>query len=174
MTNKELDSYVLDYIEGNKDAFDVIYQETKKNVYLSIYTIIKNQTTIEDLMQDTYMKIIESLNKYELGTNFKAWSSRIARNTAINYYNHYKKQVIVDVSENETLFGTTERKDYLIDDVIKILDDEIEREVFIHRIVLNYTLKESSGMLDIPLTTIAFKYKKALKKIKKYLGGEQK
>ena len=52
MTNKELDSYVLDYIEGNKDAFDVIYQETKKNVYLSIYTIIKNQTTIEDLMQD--------------------------------------------------------------------------------------------------------------------------
>lgn len=174
MTNKELDSYVLDYISGDKDAFDIIYQETKKNVYLSIYTIIKNQTTIEDLMQDTYMKIIESLNKYELGTNFKAWSSRIARNIAINYYNHYKKQIVVDVSENETLFGTTERKDYLIDDVIKVLDDEIEREVFIHRIVLNYTLKESSGILDIPLTTIAFKYKKALKKIKKYLGGEQK
>ena len=32
MTNKELDSYVLDYISGNKDAFDIIYQETKKNV----------------------------------------------------------------------------------------------------------------------------------------------
>lgn len=170
MTNKELDEYIEKYKSGDNDAFDIIYQETKKSVYLSIYAIIKNSQTIEDLMQDAYMKIISSIESYETGTNFKAWTSRIARNIAINHYNHFKKQIIVDVSENETLFGEEKGKDYLLDDVINLLEGE-EKEIFIHRIVLDYSLKESSKILNMPLTTVAFKYKKALKKVKKYLEG---
>jgi len=170
MTNKELDIYIKNYKNGDVDAFEIIYKETKKSVYLSIYTIIKEKSTIEDLMQDTYMKIISSINSYQLGTNFLAWCSMIARNIAINHYNHYKKQLIVDAFENENLFGQTERKDYLLDDVINLLEGD-EKEIFIHRIILDYTLKESSKILDMPITTVAFKYKKALKKIKKYLEG---
>src|SRR5690554_7462645 len=84
MTNKELDKCIIDFLDGDESSFDLIYHETKKSVYLSIYTIIKNQDTIEDLMQDTYMKAINALNYYKIGTNFKAWISRIARNNALN------------------------------------------------------------------------------------------
>lgn len=170
MTNKELDEYVKCFLSGDKNVFDVIYYETQKNVYLSIYSIIKNKATIEDLMQDTYMKIIDSLQQYQIGTNFKAWCSRIARNIAINYYNHYKKQIIVDVTEHEIIFGETKEKDYIIDDVLNLLNEE-EKEIFINRIVLGYTLKESSKILEMPLTTVAFKYKRVIKKIKNYLEG---
>ena len=87
MTNKELDKCIIDFLDGDESSFDLIYHETKKSVYLSIYTIIKNQDTIEDLMQDTYMKAINALNYYKIGTNFKAWISRIAETTPLTILN---------------------------------------------------------------------------------------
>lgn len=172
MKSQELDIYIERYLNGESSAFDVIYEETKKGVYLAIYTIIKNASTIEDLMQDTYMKAIASLEYYQLGTNFKAWISRIGRNTAINYYNHYKKQILVDDSEQESLFGKEERKEYILDEALSILEG-YEKEIFTYRIVMDYTLKEIGTILNMPLTTVHYIYKKTLKKVKKYLVGEK-
>ena len=62
---------------------------------------IKNQMTIDDLMQDTYMKAIDNLKSYKIGTNFYAWISIIARNTAINYYNkNYGLKVFEELLED--------------------------------------------------------------------------
>lgn len=171
MLSKELDIYVARYKNGEKQAFDVIYNETKKPIYLSIYAIIKNPIIIEDLMQDTYIKVINSLEFYKLGTNFLAWVSKIARNLAINYYNHYKKEVLVDVVEQENMFGQTTKKDYLLDDALSILEG-YEKEIFIYRIVMNFGLKEISKILDMPISTIHYMYKGTLKKIKKHITGE--
>ena len=73
MVNKELDVYVKSFKQGNDEAFDVIYDETKKLIYLSIHPIINSNSLTEDLMQETYMKAIKSLESYKIGTNFKAW-----------------------------------------------------------------------------------------------------
>ena len=79
---------IVDISDKAKEAINVAKEyKTKKYVYLSIYTYVKNQMTIDDLMQDTYMKAIDNLKSYKIGTNFYAWISMIARNTAINYYN---------------------------------------------------------------------------------------
>ena len=90
MLNSELDKYIVKFKNGDDEAFNTIYDETKKIVYLSIYSIIKSKDVIEDLMQDTYLKAIRALEYYVLGTNFKAWISKIAHNLAINEYNKNK------------------------------------------------------------------------------------
>ena len=172
MLPRELDIYVTKYKNGEKNAFDVIYQETKKTIYLSIYAIIKNPVVIEDLIQDTYIKIINSLEFYKLGTNFLAWVSKIARNLAINHYNHYKKEILVDALDQEKMFGQTNKKDYLLDDALSILEG-YEKEIFVYRIVMNFRLKEISKILDMPISTIHYMYKSTLKKIKKHITGEQ-
>ena len=46
-----MDRLVLEFIKGNSDAFDTIYYETQKSVYLSIRLIISNKDIIEDLSQ---------------------------------------------------------------------------------------------------------------------------
>ena len=141
MKPRELDIYIDRFLKGDKATFEVIYNETKKPIYLSIYTIIKNPVIIEDLMQDAYIKIINSMEYYKSGTNFLAWLSKIARNIAINYYNYNKKQIVVDVTENEHLFGQTKKKDYLLDDALSILEG-YEKDIFTYRIVMDFTLKE--------------------------------
>lgn len=168
MDQRELDIYVEKYLNGESIAFDVIYSETKKSVYLSIYSIIKDKSLVEDLMQDTYMKAINSIEYYRLGTNFKAWISRIARNNALNLYNKRKKEEIIDHGENPQIYEKTECTNHLLDSALKILDG-YEKEIVIYRIILNYTFKEISEIIGLPLGTIFWMYQKAIAKLKKEL-----
>ena len=163
----KLDSLIRDYLDGNRDSFDLIYEETKQSVYLSIYAIIKDRAVIEDLMQDTYLKALDNLSSYTLGTNFKAWISRIARNNAINYYNKQSKVDTLDVTDyDENLSVDTSTP--LIDSALRILEGN-EKEIFVYRIILNYKFKDIATLLDINLKTVFYQYKKAIAKIKEQL-----
>lgn len=164
MKGKELDIHINNFLNGDSFEFDIIYEETKKHVYLSIYTYVKNQMAIDDLMQDTYFKAIDNLKSYKLGTNFYAWISIIARNTAINYYNKNKR---VDLVE-EYIDGENPNNDSLVSLALNILDG-LEREVILYHIVLNMKFKEISKILDKPIGTVYSIYKKAIINIKEKL-----
>lgn len=168
MNTKELENIVERYRNGETELFDDIYYETQKGVYLTISTIIKDKSTIEDLMQDVYIKAINSLPSYKVGTNFNAWICTIARNHTINYYNRKKRETLVDEIDEEYLFTTTDNRDSLLAKALNILEGE-ERDVILYHIVLNFKFKDIATMLNIPLSTAFFVYKKALNKIKKEL-----
>lgn len=164
MDRQKLDMHIKNYINGQIYEFDIIYEETKKYVYLSIYSYVKNQMVIEDLMQDTYMKAIDNIQKYQLGTNFYAWISTIARNIAINYYNKHKKEDLVE----EYIAGENPNNDSLLGLALNVLQG-LEKEIIIYHIVLNMKFSEISQILNKPLGTIYSIYKKAIFKIKKKL-----
>lgn len=168
MNAKELEKLVERYRNGEQELFDEIYYETQKCVYLSISTIIKDKSTIEDLMQDVYIKAINNLGSYKAGTNFSAWISTIARNHAINYYRRKKRETLVDEIDEEYLFTTNDNRDSILNKALSILNDE-ERDIIMYHIVLNFKFKDIANMLNIPLSTAFFIYKKALGKIKKEL-----
>lgn len=166
MNAPKLEDYVESYINGDESSFDVIYEQTSKIVYLSIFTIIKNKTLIEDIMQDTYLKAINSLNYYKKGTNFSAWIATIARNQAINVYNKRKRETLVDPVEGLSLFESPVEGSSLLNKALSILEGT-EKDIIIYHIVLNFKFKDIANILDIPLSTVFFIYKKAISKIKK-------
>ncbi|MDD3170772.1 MAG: RNA polymerase sigma factor [Bacilli bacterium] len=166
MNARELDNYINLYLSGQEDAFDVIYYETQKTVYLSIYNIIKDRSLIEDIMQDTYLKAINSIEYYKKGTNFQAWISTIARNQAINVYNKRKKETLVDPVDNIKFFESPVEKNSLLEKALKVLDG-LEKDIIVYHIVLNFKFQDIANILEIPLSTVFFMYKKALSKIKK-------
>ena len=166
MNARELDYYINLYLSGQEDAFDVIYYETQKTVYLSIYNIIKDRSLIEDIMQDTYLKAINSIEYYKKGTNFQAWISTIARNQAINVYNKRKKETLVDPVDNIKFFESPVEKNSLLEKALKVLDG-LEKDIIVYHIVLNFKFQDIANILEIPLSTVFFMYKKALSKIKK-------
>ena len=164
MNNNNLDKHITKYLDGDSYEFDYIYEQTKKHVYLSIYTYVKNQMVIDDLMQDTYMKAIDNLKSYKIGTNFYAWISMIARNIAINYYNKNKKIEIVE----EYIGGENPNNDSLLSFALNVLQG-LERDVIIYHIVLNMKFNDIAKILDKPLGTVYSIYKKAIENIKKKL-----
>ena len=162
MTPKELDVLVSKYLKGDSFAFDDIYYETQASVYLSIKTYIKDCQVIEDLMQDTYVRVIQNITKYKIGTNFKAWVSCIARNIAINYYNKEKRVELAEIDNPAFSVESTESKlDYYLSFI-----DGIERDIVIYHIVLDMGFKDIAKILEIPQSTVFAKYKQAIEKIK--------
>lgn len=163
MTSKELDNLILNYRNGDINAFDDIYYETQTSVYLSIRVFITKKEIIEELMQDTYVKAINNLEKYKIGSNFKAWISCVARNIAINYYNHEK---VIEIKEVTDPAFICESKESKLNYYLSFLEG-LDREIVIYHIVLDMKFKEIAEIINQPLSSVFLIYKKAIEKIKK-------
>jgi len=96
------DEYVKEFKVNNYIHFNEFYELTKKNVYFTAYSILKDSDLSNDIMQETYMTFLEKIDDYKNGKNVYAYLSMIARNKSINLYNKDKKIISNDeIIENQ-------------------------------------------------------------------------
>lgn len=135
----------------------------------------------KDLLQETYLKAYRFIDKYERGTNAKAWLFRIMKNSFINNYRKHSRapeQVDYDAIEDyyelvrdQTLDGNDMRKqfynDLLEDEVVKAMDSITEefRTIIILSDLEGLTYEEISEMLSIPLGTVRSRLHRARKNL---------
>ena len=74
-----------------KDILKQLYQKYRKEIYLYIYSLCKNKSLAEDLLQETFLKALLSLKDDH--TNMRAWLYLVARNFFFNYYHKKKEKV---------------------------------------------------------------------------------
>ncbi|RZK35226.1 MAG: sigma-70 family RNA polymerase sigma factor, partial [Hymenobacter sp.] len=81
------------YIRGNEKAFAKLVQRHKSKIYTTIYLIVKDQYIAEDLMQDTFIKAVDTIKsgRYNEEGKFLPWIIRIAHNLAIDYFRKDKR-----------------------------------------------------------------------------------
>ncbi len=88
----DLEKEVERYKNGCNKAFDHLYQETVSLARFAIYQFIPNPRSIEDLLQDVYMKVSASIQRYS-AQSFRAWVYTLAKNTALDYLKK-KKEIL--------------------------------------------------------------------------------
>ncbi|MFH0993388.1 MAG: RNA polymerase sigma factor [bacterium] len=153
-------------------AFQEVYDQTKRGVFAVIVAIVKDRGDAEDLMQETYMKMLAHLDQYEPGRNFNAWIVQIAKNLAFDHYRKNHQTVPVDPQEQSFLFdraASHEPSSHDLETLVKPLDQE-ERQIVLLHIVANTKFKDIAGIVDKPLGTVLWLYNRALKKMQKHLG----
>ncbi|MCK5761340.1 MAG: RNA polymerase sigma factor [Candidatus Izimaplasma sp.] len=168
MADKDINELVKKLQNGNIEVFDDIYYQTKNIVYYSIFIILKDYQLSEDIMQDTYLKALDKIHSYKRKAHFKSWLVTIAKNLAINEFNRRKREMLIDISENEYILGSTAstaENEILISQIFKILNN-IEKEVIILHVVGDMKHREIAKLLDKPLGTITWIYNKAIKKLR--------
>ncbi len=170
----DYDNYIDALIEKDNQAFEVIYESTRKGVFSIIISIVSNKAVTEDLMQDTYMKMIERIHQYKRGKNFYAWLLQIAKNTALDYYRKEKRMNVYDPQQHEYLFDSeyTESNDFAVLDMVKSLEEE-EKQVVLLRVVSDLKFKEIASVLERPIGTILWIYNKAIKKLQEENLGKE-
>jgi RNA polymerase sigma-70 factor (ECF subfamily) len=92
MSKKELpDKKLIDlYLSQDDEAFDILYGKYKNAVYSYLNKLIPGQTVlVDDLFQQTWMKVVTKIDKYQDKQHFLAWVVRIARNLSID---HFRKE----------------------------------------------------------------------------------
>ena len=172
MTINELKALVKRLQDGDIAVFDMIYYETKSVVYYTILSIVKDKSLSEDIMQDTYIKMLEKIHSFKPRYGFKSWLVTIARNMAINEYNRRKRELSFDPSEDEYIFGTVEsssEKELMVKEMLEVLD-ETEREVVILHVIGDLKHREIAEILKKPIGTVTWIYNKAINKIKSDFG----
>ena len=133
----------------------------------------------DDLVQETYLKAFKYFDKFEKGTNCKAWMFRILKNSFINDYRKTSKEpdkVDYDDIQNfyETIKSTDIKTQHLQEDVFsQLLDDEISKAItnlpedFRTVIILNdiegFTYEEIADFVDCPVGTVRSRLHRARK-----------
>lgn len=166
-----MDEALLELLKDkNDEAFERVYHETKNGVFAIINSLIRDLSTSEDLMQDTYIKMIKHINSYQPGRNFNAWLQQIAKNTAYDYLRKNKHEVRSDVqSDHDSILAAHEPNQGSDVDVEKLMNllSDTERQIVEMKIVGAMTFQEIATLIKKPLGTIFSVYRKAIKKMKK-------
>jgi RNA polymerase sigma-70 factor (ECF subfamily) len=78
--------------QGDRQAFDQLVSRSKRRLYSAIYRIARSHQATDELLQETFLKLYTSINKYDDSFPFYPWLYRIAVNNAINYLKREQKR----------------------------------------------------------------------------------
>ena len=154
--------------EGDMSALTVVYDCMARQMFALALSILKSYADAEDAMQETFLKVIQSINTYRKNGNARAWLLSITRNTAIDIMRKKNNSLCVE----DTAFVSKESKDFAekiaIEDALMTLDRE-DREIVVLKIVSGLKFREISQLTELPVTTVQKRYQRALKKLKTQL-----
>ena len=104
---------VKNYQNGDDNAFEALLLRYKSKVYSTIYLIVKDRDEAEDLMQETFIKVIDTIKggRYNEEGKFAPWLMRIAHNMAIDHFRRNKRYPTI-VMDDESAFLETRLVSY--------------------------------------------------------------
>ncbi len=165
MKTSALEDKVKKFKNGDKSAFDYIYENTYKPLYFNILYYVKDKMYAEDILHDVYLKAIASLSSYSPDTNFVAWLCKIGKNLALNFIERRKREVLTDF-DNPAQGGTYETElPYVFEIARKVLSEEDYKIVMMCQ-VAGYKRREVAAIMEMPIGTVTWKNNQALKKLK--------
>lgn len=154
-----------------RSEFERLALEHLDPLYAAALRLTRHERDAEDLVQDTFLRAYRFFDKFERGTNIKAWLFKILTNTFINRYRRStKERSIVDgaerdvhdrfVSRDATEVAANPEKAFfeklLSDDVLRAVDAlPVDfRMVVILADLQEFSYKEIADILDVPVGTV--------------------
>lgn len=185
MRNAELqDQYLVSlYIQGNESCLEDLITRHKKRVFSYIMMIVRDRHLAEDVFQDTFIKVIQTLKRgtYNDEGKFLPWVLRIAHNLIIDHFRRVKRMPVVNGGDDFDIFSILTlsqinaedklTKRQIRSDVRKAIENlPIEqREVLIMRYYIDMSFKEIADTTNCSINTALGRMRYALINLKKML-----
>lgn len=101
---------ISQYKNGNEEAFELLLTRHKSRIFTSIYLIVKDQYIAEDLLQETFIKVVNTIKngKYNEEGKFLPWVMRIAHNLSIDHFRKVKRYPTIVMEDGTNVFNTLE------------------------------------------------------------------
>ncbi len=152
--------------QGNQQAFEVLIQRYQEKIFSSIFFLVKDRHLAEDMFQEVFIKIIDTLrnNRYNEEGKFVQWALRIGHNLCVDHFRKVKRTKIIHSDEKdvfEALNVNEESADtHLIQEqthgtVRHMLDmlPEEQREVIVLRHYADLSFKEIAEITNTSINT---------------------
>nr|WP_319480289.1 RNA polymerase sigma factor [uncultured Draconibacterium sp.] len=149
---------------GNQSAFSELYERFNQRLYYYFFRMLGNDKEVaNDFLQDIFLKIINKPELFKPGNKFTSWIFTVAHNMCKNEYRHREVRKIISNDENPDQFLTDEnsyeetlKKEQLITQLFTEIEylEEDQKAILLLKYKENFSLKEISKILELPLGTI--------------------
>lgn len=179
------------YMDGNEKAFEVLLLRHKDKMYRFIYMKVRNRDLAEDIFQEAFVKIINTL---KLGTyneegKFLPWAMRISHNLVIDHFRKSSKMRMISESSSSredfnifSVLSLDEKNaheslahDELEKQMVGLIDHlpETQRDILVKRLYQEMSFKDIAEMEDISINTALGRMRYALINLRKLIEKHQ-
>jgi RNA polymerase sigma-70 factor (ECF subfamily) len=172
--------------QTNDKSFEILLNRHRNKIYTSIYLFVKDSDLAEDIFQDVFIKIIDTLRKgkYNHEGKFLQWAMRISYNMCVDHFRRSKRRTKVSASETFDIFDVLETKEDSMETTIiksemhkkvRSLVDQLppeQKEVVILRHYADMSFKEISQLTRVSINTALGRMRYALINMRKMAGDK--
>lgn len=174
------------YLSGHEEALGELVNRHKDRIYTYIFMFVRDSYLAEDLLQETFIKVIDKLRtgKYQEQNKFLPWISRVAYNLCVDYYRREKRLPKVTTRDGFDIFSVLKFSDASVEE--RIIEDqtvvrvrtlieqlpEEQREVLILRHYSDMSFKEISEVTGVSINTALGRMRYALINLRKLMAAK--
>ena len=174
------------FSDGHEPALDSLINRYKDKLYNAVLFIVKDKYHAEDISQEVFIKIIETLKngKYKDEGKFLPWAMRIAHNLCVDYFRKLKRFPFAKSSTEHEVLDTinsteanVEEKLIKVQNIGKAQDmleqlPEEQREVIILRHFANLSFKEIAEITGCSINTALGRMRYGLINLRRMMTGK--
>ena len=185
LTAEADEDLMVRYQRGEVRAFEVLLGRHRKSVFNFILRYVGDKETAEDLLQETFMRVIKGAEAYKRQAKFTTWLYTIARNLCVDQTRRRKHRrhasldapigseadsgTLLDVIPSNVMASdrkTVNKALYArLQGAIATLGEE-QREVFLMREFLDMPFKQIAEVVGVPENTVKSRMRYALEKLR--------
>ena len=147
------DALILRIARGDTAALETLYRQTSASIYGFALSILRDPTAAEDVMQDTFVSVMQSAPGYQPSEN---------KNLSFDELFH--------VEDTHDAYQVTENH-MVLEKVLHTLTDS-ERQIVMLHALSGLKHREVADLLGIPQATAISRYNRALGKLRNSMGGD--
>ncbi len=174
---------ITNYVNGNEAALKVLINRHQKKVFSYIYLSVKNRELAEDIFQDTFIKVINTLKSgnYKEEGKFVQWVMRIANNLKIDYFRKQQRMPSFEAATEFDIFDVlnatepsieqkmiAEQINNEIKELVTFLPQE-QRKVLEMRIYDDVSFKDIAELTNVSINTALGRMRYALINLRKMI-----
>jgi len=187
-TQKNMEKELVERVKkGDDNAFEDIIKLYEQKVHSTIFYMIKNESAVEDIAQEVFIKVYRNLSKFNEKSSLYTWIYRITVNACYDEIKREKKIISIsnhidtedgeqevefeDEKQNvsEIVESKLERK--MLIDTIKMLPEE-SRSLIVLRDIRGFSYWEIADMLNMKLGTVKSKINRSRNQLKTLLESK--
>lgn len=189
MANVQLPDSLLvhNYVQGDENALTILIKRHQSKIFGFIYSKISDRDISNDIFQDTFIKVINTLKSgsYNEEGKFLPWVMRIAHNLIIDHFRRNKKMPMYRETEEFSIFSIMSDDTLTIEN--KIIKEQVEvdlrklieelpadqKEVLMMRMYQDMSFKEISELTGVSINTALGRMRYALLNMRKVINKHQ-
>ena len=170
---RQINVYIVEISRGNEFALDALSRLVSARMLSIALSVVKNRATAEDVVQDSFIKIVNSAHLFKPDTNGYAWICKITQNIALSALQRDRRNRTENIDDffhlaSDDDVETTSTAQLLVRQAMSVLTD-FEKRLIYQKYFMDFTVRDSAKSLGKSKSAVQRAIASAEDKMRKFL-----